>query len=276
MDPALRRCAVRAAMSTTTALGLRADDAVVVHDSNRIAVRLMPCDTLARVAPMRHRAGAEFEVTVARALAQPGSPIASLDARVEPRVHARDGFALTFWTYYPPLAPAISPPEYAEALRRMHAGMRGPAVPAPHFSDRVAQAQALLVDPGQTPELPKADRELLGNALTQLTSAVGGRGAAEQLLHGEPHPGNLMRTKDGVLVVDLETCCRGPVEFDVAHAPEEVANNYPGLDPDLLRACRLLVLAMITTWRWDRDDELPNGRALGIEWLGQLRAALGP
>jgi hypothetical protein len=28
------------------------------------------------------------------------------------------------------------------------------------------------------------------------------------------------------------------------------------------------------TWRWDRDDQLPNGRQLGMERLGQIRAAL--
>jgi hypothetical protein len=42
----------------------------------------------------------------------------------------------------------------------------------------------------------------------------------------------------------------------------------------LLRECRILVLAMITTWRWDRGDQLPNGRQLGTEWLSQIRAAL--
>jgi hypothetical protein len=31
---------------------------------------------------------------------------------------------------------------------------------------------------------------------------------------------------------------------------------------------------MITTWRWDRDDQLPNGCQLGLDWLGQIRAAL--
>jgi hypothetical protein len=31
---------------------------------------------------------------------------------------------------------------------------------------------------------------------------------------------------------------------------------------------------MITTWRWDRGDQLPNGRQLGTEWLSQIRAAL--
>jgi hypothetical protein len=36
------------------------------------------------------------------------------------------------------------------------------------------------------------------------------------------------------------------------------------------------VLAMIATWRWERDDQLPNGRQLGTEWLNQLRTALDP
>src|SRR2546430_2602606 len=74
--------------------------------------------------------------------------------------------------------------------------------------------------------------------------------------------------------VGLETCCRGPVEFDIAHAPEDVGEHYPAANHDLLRECRILMLAMIATWRWDRDDQLPNGRQLGTEWLSQIRAAL--
>jgi thiamine kinase-like enzyme len=103
---------------------------------------------------------------------------------------------------------------------------------------------------------------------------IGDRGVAEQLLHGEPHPGNLLTTKNGLLFIDLETGCRGPVEFDLAHAPEEVSEHYPGVRQDLLRECRILVLAMIATWRWERGDQLPNGRQLGTEWLSQIRAAL--
>ncbi|MCP2323187.1 Ser/Thr protein kinase RdoA (MazF antagonist) [Hamadaea flava] len=96
-------------------------------------------------------------------------------------------------------------------------------------------------------------------------------GRPEQLLHGEPHPGNLLSTQAGLLFIDFETCCRGPIEFDLAHAPVEVADHYPGVDHHLLRECRTLVLAMVTTWRWDRDDQFPDGRRIGIEWLSELR-----
>jgi phosphotransferase family enzyme len=267
--------AVAAGMATASALNLPVDDAVVLHDSNRLAVRLLPCDVLARIAPVAHHAGAAFEVEIARRLAETESPIAELEPRAEPRVYQRNGFAVTLWTYYESVPNGdIAPSEYAQALERLHAGMRQVDVAAPHFTDRVEEAQVLVGNPDLTPDLANADRELLGQTLSSLRRAIVERGSPEQLLHGEPHPGNLLRTKKGLLFVDLETCCRGPVEFDIAHAPEEVSAHYPKADRDLLRECRLLMLAMIATWRWDRDDQLPNGRRLGTEWLGQIRAAL--
>ena len=267
--------AVAAGMATASALNLPVDDVVVLHDSNRLAVRLLPCDGLARIAPMAHQAGAAFEVEVARRLAETESPIAALEPRVEPRVYLQDGFAVTLWTYYES-APAgdIPPIEYAQALERLHAGMRQIDVTAPHFTDRVEEAQVLVGNPDLTPDLADADRELLGETLSSLRRAIVDRGSPEQLLHGEPHPGNLLRTTKGLLFVDLETCCRGPVEFDIAHAPEATSVHYPKANQDLLRECRLLVLAMIATWRWDRNDHLPNGCQLGTQWLGQIRAAV--
>jgi thiamine kinase-like enzyme len=152
--------------------------------------------------------------------------------------------------------------------------MREVDVTVPHFTERVALAESLVRDPEATPNLPGQDRELLMDTLGSLRDAVVDRGADEQLLHGEPHLGNLLTTDRGLLFVDLETCCRGPVEFDIAHAPEEVGQVYRGADPDLLQDCRVLALAVATTWRWDRNDQLPNGRELGVQWLTQIRATL--
>ena len=269
------RAAVGAAMSSASALDLRVDEAVVLHDSNRLAVRLLPCDVLVRVAHVARQAGAEFEVEVARRLAESDSPVAALEPRVEPRVYVHDGFVVTFWTYYQPVPPRdVAPAEYAKALERLHAGMREIDLPAPHFTDRIAEAQRLIGSRDHTPALADPDRELLSNTLQELRWAISQRGAAEQLLHGEPHPGNLLKTNNGLLFVDLETCCRGPVEFDVAHVPDEVSEHYPDADQDLLGECRVLMLAMVATWRWDRDDQFPNGRRMGTEFLSQLRAAL--
>jgi hypothetical protein len=151
-------------MSIASSLGLTADEAILLHDSNKLTLRLLPCDVLARVAPAAQQV-AQFEIELARRLAESGSPVAA-------------------------------------------------------------------------------------------------------------HPGNVLTTKNGLLFIDFETCCRGPVEFDLAHVPDEVSEHYPGVNQGLLRECRILVLAMITTWRWDRGDQFPNGRQLGTEWLSQIRAAL--
>jgi aminoglycoside phosphotransferase (APT) family kinase protein len=266
--------AVAAARSIASSLGLTVDDAIVLNDSNKLTLRLAPCDVLARVAPAAHQV-AQFEIDLAGRLAETVAPVAALEPRVPPRVYERDGFVVTLWTYYEPATSRDVPPaDYADALERLHAGMCTLDVSAPHFTDRVEQAQQLVANLDRTPALGDADRELLGNTLRSLRRLTSERGGVEQLLHGEPHPGNLLSTKNGLLFIDLETCCRGPVEFDLAHAPEQVGEHYAGVDQDLLRQCRILVLAMITTWRWDRGDQLPNGRQLGTEWLSQIRAEL--
>jgi hypothetical protein len=95
--------AVAAAMSIASSLDLTVDDAIVLHDSNKLTLRVLPCDLLARVAPVAHQV-AQFEVELAQRLAESGCPVAALEPRVEPRVYERDGFVVTVDP-----APSISP-----------------------------------------------------------------------------------------------------------------------------------------------------------------------
>jgi aminoglycoside phosphotransferase (APT) family kinase protein len=264
--------AIGAAKSIVSALGLAVDDATVLHNSNKLTLRLMPCDLVARVAPVQAQA-AQFEVDLAQQLMAAGSPVASLDPRVDARPYPADKFMITLLTHYEQHAASIPPVDYANALARLHADMRNVQIDAPDFTDRVAEAQQLVVDRDRTPALGDDDRVLLAQTLRTLGQRVRER-ARMQLLHGEPHPGNLLNTTNGPRFIDLETCCHGPVEFDVAHAPEAVGELYPNVDRELLRDCRILVLAMVTTWRWDHNDQFPDGTRLGKEWLGRLRAAL--
>jgi hypothetical protein len=60
--------AIAAAMGAAAALGLTVDDAIVLQESNKLAVRLLPCDVLARVAEERIKRWAEFEVELASLL----------------------------------------------------------------------------------------------------------------------------------------------------------------------------------------------------------------
>ena len=264
--------AVAAATSVASGLGLTTDEAMVLHASNRLAVRLLPSDVLARVALAAHEA-AQLEVDLALRLAGAETPLAALDPRVAPRVYERDGFVITLWTYYASKSShELSPADYADVLLRLHVRMHDLDLSTPHFTDRVKEAEALVASRDRTPELSDADRNLLTNTFTNATRAIRKRGTKEQLLHGEPHPGNILNTKNGPLFIDLETCCRGPVEFDLAHVPNEVSERYPNVDRALLRQCRVLALAMVAAWRLDPGDQLPRGSQAARELLSALQA----
>ncbi|MEU9068227.1 aminoglycoside phosphotransferase family protein [Streptomyces sp. NPDC048109] len=274
MEPSALRRAIVAGRATAAELGLDVSDVTVVHDSDRVALRLLPCDVLARVAPSGHLADSEFEVEVARRLARVDAPVAELDPRTDGLVRVRDGFAVSLWTYYEPLPSQIAPTAFADAFRRHHAALRRIDLAAPHVTDRVAAALREVSDPERSPELSDADRSFLGDTLADLSAALGTGRTGEQLLHGEPHPGNLLNTRRGPLFVDLATCCRGPVEFDLAHAPEDVAQHYAGADHDLVRRCRALNWALFSAWRWRRDDRIPEREHWRAEGLNRVRAAL--
>ena len=60
--------AVATAMSIASSLDLTIDDAILLQDSNKLTLRLLPSDVVARVAPVAHQA-AQFEVDLAQRLA---------------------------------------------------------------------------------------------------------------------------------------------------------------------------------------------------------------
>jgi hypothetical protein len=263
--------AMAAMTSLAGALDLQVNDVFVTHNSNKLALHLVPCDVFARIGPVGQEVAA-LEVRVAQQLAEVEGPVAVLDPRIEPRVYEVDGFAVTFWTYYEAVAPDPgSPADNAEALHRLHAGMRDVEIDAPHFMERTAAAERLVTNRDESPALAEDDRHLLLNTLHSARQAIRERGTAEQLLHGEPHAGNLLRAQGGLLFIDFETCCRGPIEFDVAHVPDEVSMHYPDVDQVLLQECRRLVLAMVAAWRWDVRDEFPDGHRHGRNIIGFLR-----
>jgi hypothetical protein len=259
-------------MATVAELGLDVDDAVVLSESNRLVVRLTPCDLVARVAPATHFGSATREVELARRLADTDSPSGGLDPRVEHRIFERDGFDIGLWTSFELVHEPLGAAKYAQALARLHAGLCALDVTAPHVMDRVAAAERDVADHDVTPDLVDADRALLAHTLRDLRQAVGERGAPEQLLHGEPHAGNVLHTAAGPRFVDFENTARGPVEYDLAWVPEEVSQRYPGVDRALMVQCRGLVLAIIAMHRWRRDDEHPSGRRSGVAFLDALRA----
>lgn len=265
-----RARAVAAVRSIALSLGLRADDAVVLSDSNRLVLRLLPSDIVARVASVAHFASAALEVDLATQLA--GCPIAGLDPRVAPRVFVGDDFEITFWEHFEPVpARTVPTAEYVGALVSLHAGLRRAAISAPHVRDRIVATLEFVTSRDLTPDLADNDRMLLTSTMRDLGESIVARATPEQLLHGEPHPWNLLDTNRGVQFIDFENTCLGPLEYDLAWAPDNVAVRYPDVDRALLGDCRAVVLAIIAAHRWSRDDRHPSGRRSGHAFLDALR-----
>lgn len=273
MEASQVELAIELASATVRELGLPVRDAIVVHNSDRIAVRFTPCDVLARIAPQIAAEGLQFEADLAYRLAESGCPVGLLEPHAQSRVYLRDGFAFTLWLYYEQHG-EIAPADYADALRRFHAASRQIELNAPHISERINTWSERLHDLQQTPDIPDPERRLLSESLKRVQAAMKRHDSADQLLHGEPHPGNLLSTSQGPLFIDFHTCQRGPIEYDIAFIPEAAAPLYLGANQALVHEFRILMWAGFTIMRWYPWDQFPERDHWRAEGMKLLRAAL--
>jgi len=108
MEPYEVTRAIAAATEVAASLGLAANNAIVLHNSNKLALRLMPCDVLARVTHAGHD-DAQVELDRAQRLAAAGCPVGKVEPHVDPLVYVRGCFAVTLWTCYERVTPQVHP-----------------------------------------------------------------------------------------------------------------------------------------------------------------------
>jgi thiamine kinase-like enzyme len=99
--------------------------------------------------------------------------------------------------------------------------------------------------------------KMLGSSDRRLLTTVLASGAAmapkQHVLHGSPHDRNILVVNGRPLFIDFETTCVGPLEWDLAHLDDDVAEHDPdGLDFGLLARCRTLVSAKTAVWCRDK------------------------
>ena len=97
-----------------------------------------------------------------------------------------------------------------------------------------------------------------------------------QPLHGDAHPGNVIATREGLVWIDFEDACLGPVEWDLATMMDAGAigpRHRP--DPDVPARCRELRALQIALAMVALHDDLGDldGWDAGIRaMLAALRA----
>lgn len=212
--------ALAGAVAVAQAHGLAAADPVLLHDGVNAVVHLRPAPVVARVAtltPLLRPQPARplgREVALATALTAAGAAVVPPSDPVPPGPHRHEGLTLSFWRYleFRPEPPTAV--EAGTALGQLHAVLDGlPPLwagapldtPLDDLTVFAEQGTGLAADPAlveRTAELTAELRPLLdGPAMT---------------LHGDPHPGNLLRTAGGLVWTDLEDTSRGPRGWDLA------------------------------------------------------------
>ena len=169
--------AIAAPVSIATAYGLTVDDAIVLHDSNRLTLRLMPCDIVARVAPMAYQADSGLRGRArpaARGTRQPGGGAGASSRTTRPRARRlRD-------QHVDVLRICATPTDPARRLRAARSSVCmtacGTSISRHRISrTELAEAEQLVASRDQTPTLAGADRELLSTALRTFKPAIGDR-----------------------------------------------------------------------------------------------------
>lgn len=274
------RRAVSAAVAVARDHGLRVEEPVVLADLFSLMVHLRPAPVVARVAtcmprlrsPVEDWLGLEIDVTAF--LVAQGAPVVRPSPELPPGPHSSDGFAITFWTYLQPDPDrTATAADCAAMLVDLHTVLRSYPGELPLVcATDIPRGMQLLDQAGDV--LSTAEVDLLRASAERLAPFLAESGGHWQPLHGDAHPGNLIATRNGLVWIDFEDVCRGPVEWDLASLMDAgAAMTYHQPDPDILARCAQLralqvALALITFYD-DFGDQ--DGWDTGLRhYLGTL------
>ena len=271
-----RATAVDAAVTLAARHGLRAASPRVLSDWNDTVVHLAPHPVVARVATSWIAWDKEEtyrrEVAVATHATERGGPCARPSAVLPPGPHRANGLVVAFWEHLEAEPGEPAPTVAGPALRALHESLADFDGPLPPLAGRLDQAATTA---GGLERVDPADRDLLRSTMTRFGQELADRAHDQRVLHGGPHGSNLVVTRAGPRWIDLDTVCRGPLEWDLAHLPAEAAAAFPEADLELLDVVRGLVSAEVAIWCWrsyGRAREVDDAAHFHLDRVRKLAA----
>jgi hypothetical protein len=270
-----RQRACEAALGVAADLGIDARRARLLQDWNNTIIRLEPAAIVAKVGTSHFRdarlESLQRELAVATHLATRNVPIVRPTEEVPAGPHRWQELTLTLWQHVqavPGAAPA--PEETATAIKIVHQALTDFDGPLPYFTAELDDAEELL-RPHHSPALPPADRRFLLGVVRELKVALPRRETQWRPLHGSPHDANWLQTATGPLLLDFETACHGPVEWDLAALADEALALFPQADRDLIRTMRRMRSACVAAKCWVAPERAPQLREAAQVHLKLLR-----
>ena len=256
-----RRRALQAAIAVARSLGLRATRPGIIADSNNTIVHLAPTPIVAKVGTSHFRdaelESLERELTVAMHLANQDAPTVRPARNVPPGPHKVGSAALTLWEHVGSLPGAdLESSQTASALRAVHQALSDFSGSLPWFMVELKDAGRLL-QPDRS-ALPATDRSFLVDVLDDVETSLAARKMESQSLHGSPHGGNWLVTASGPILLDFETACTGPAEWDLAALDDAAVALFPDVDHELIGVLRRMRSLCVAAKCWVEPNRAPE------------------
>jgi hypothetical protein len=105
----------------------------------------------------------------------------------------------------------------------------------------------------------------------ELEEALVGRVSVARPLHGSPHAGNWLRTTEGLVLLDFETACRGPLEWDLTALDDASLHLFADVDVELVVLLRRMRSVCVAAKCWVEPDRAPEVRDAAHIHLKLLR-----
>ena len=201
---------------------LRCDEIVVLKHGSNLLVRLAPAPVVLRIAtftalvrgdPLPYL---EREVSLVSYLTSIGAPVMPPSDIVPAGPHVIGGWAMSAWRYVVHERGAVADPiAVLHALDDLHAALRtypgelpllNPAADDLDRAVRFAVARGIYSAAQAADMLARRDE-----VMAELLAAT----SATQALHGDAFPRNSLLSPAGIVWIDLEDCCTGPVTWDL-------------------------------------------------------------
>ncbi len=264
--------AILAAVEVGQKWGVETSAPVVLQETNKTVIWLAPGPVIAKVAT---RTDAKTDVHLEHAVAK---ELTALEADTavplpgtEPVEHPGTGFVVTLWEQLQGRDAEVPAYVLSDSLAALHAALAKTRTELPSFRSELLRARVALDNDVFMDALPYRDRVFLRSVYDEGLSELEGLDLDRQRLHGEPHSGNRLLTPQGLRWIDFESCCVGPLEWDLAFLSPEARRGFPDIDTNLLRRLGRLNSARVATWCWGRT-RYPEMRRHGELHLGLLRA----
>ena len=273
--------AVHAAQEIAKRHGIAADQAQVLHDATNVVVHLAPSPVVAKICwasvgdPGWRKLATELDI--ARHLIHVGAPVVGPSEELQPGPHAHGDFAMTFWRHQIHDPDALATSRGAgHALAQVHEALNSYPETFPSFLDRqVRRAAKILFGESAPSRLSTSDRDFLCSQYLSITSELHGRKLRCRTLHGDPHRGNVLVSKAGYLLIDFESVCSGPLEWDLSALPGLGAGAFQ-VDEELLSLLRRLRSLCVAVWCWTRARSSTALDRAARNHMGLLRLAAEP